>query len=80
VIAILRCQYHYLVPANMFAVGALNRALALNEAVWHHDGFKAMATKLRDDVMDGIKKSHSTCIPNTTYTYSTHHSTSTIIP
>jgi meiotically up-regulated gene 157 (Mug157) protein len=40
----------------MFAVGALNRALAMNEAVWHHDAFREMATKLRDDVMQGIKK------------------------
>lgn len=51
-----KCQYHYLIPANMFAVGALTRALALNEAVWKHDGFKAMASKLKQDVLDGINK------------------------
>ena len=46
--------YGYNVPVNMYAAGALERALALNERVWRSAGLGARAAALAADIRQGI--------------------------
>lgn len=46
-------QFGYAIPANMYAAGALERALALNRAVWHSEAFEAKASKLLKGIQEG---------------------------
>lgn len=46
--------YGYNVPVNMYAAGALERALALNERVWRSAGLGARAAALAADIGQGI--------------------------
>ena len=48
--------YGYSIPGNMYAVGALERVLAINDAIWKQDDLNVRVTKLRDDVLKGIEK------------------------
>ncbi|BDA45911.1 Meiotically up-regulated gene 157 protein [Coccomyxa sp. Obi] len=48
--------YGYNVPVNMYAAGALERAVALNERVWRSAGLGAHAARLADDIRQGIEK------------------------
>jgi meiotically up-regulated gene 157 (Mug157) protein len=49
-------KYGYLVPANIFAAGSLERMLVLNERIWHSDILENMVTKLLADIEEGIQK------------------------
>jgi meiotically up-regulated gene 157 (Mug157) protein len=50
------CQYGYLIPANIFAAGALERTIALNQRVWHSDTLDQKATKLLREIEEGIRQ------------------------
>ena len=50
------CQYGYLVPANIHAAGGLERILALNQRVWQSDSLHDKATKLLQDIAEGIQR------------------------
>ena len=45
----------YNIPVNMYAVGALERALVINERVWRSARFAAVAAKLAADIRAGIE-------------------------
>jgi len=45
--------YGYSIPSNMYAAGALRRALYLNKAVWHSDEFNSVASQLLKDIEHG---------------------------
>ena len=47
--------YSYNIPANMYAIGALERALAINDRVWQSQRFAAAAAKLATDMRAGIE-------------------------
>jgi uncharacterized protein len=47
--------YSYNVPVNMYAVAALERALVVNDAVWHSSRFAAVASKLAAEMRAGIE-------------------------
>jgi len=52
------CRFHYLVPANMFAVVALGYAAELAQALWSEYGGNALAAKaakLSGDIDQGIQ-------------------------
>ncbi len=49
------CQYGYLVPANILAAAGLERMLVLNQRIWHHDELRAKASKLLQDITQGIE-------------------------
>lgn len=46
-------QFGYLVPANMYAAGALERVLELNRLVWKDEELGRRATKLLADIESG---------------------------
>jgi meiotically up-regulated gene 157 (Mug157) protein len=48
--------YGYSIPSNMYAAGALQRALALNAAVWRCRKFHATASKLLADIEAGAQR------------------------
>jgi meiotically up-regulated gene 157 (Mug157) protein len=50
------CKYGYLIPANIFAAGALERTLSLNQHVWQSDALDKKATKLLREIEDGIRQ------------------------
>lgn len=50
------CKYGYLIPANIFAAGALERTISLNQRVWHSDALDKKATKLMRDIEEGIRQ------------------------
>lgn len=50
------CQYGYLIPANIFAAGALERTIVLNQRVWHSDNLDQKATKLLREIEEGIRQ------------------------
>ena len=45
----------YNIPVNMYAVGALERSLVINERVWRSARFAAIAAKLAADIRAGIE-------------------------
>lgn len=45
--------YGYSIPSNMYAAGALQRALVLNRAVWRSPEFEGAASKLLADIESG---------------------------
>ena len=45
--------FGYSLPSNMYAAGALERALHLNRAVWRSEEFAAAASKLLADIAAG---------------------------
>lgn len=47
--------YGYSIPSNMYAAGALERALEINRAIWRSDSFATTASKLLADVKSGIE-------------------------
>ncbi len=47
--------YGYNVPVNMYAAGALERAVALNQRVWRSAGLGARAEQLANDIRHGIE-------------------------
>ena len=47
--------YGYSIPSNMYAAGALERALELNKAIWRSDSFAAISSKLLSEVKLGIE-------------------------
>lgn len=51
-----KCQYHYLIPANIYAAGALERLIALNQHVWKSTELHNKATKLLSSMEEGIAK------------------------
>eukprot|EP00884_Botryococcus_braunii_P023018 jgi/Botrbrau1/93/Bobra.0022s0083.1 len=48
-------QFGYNIPVNMYAVGALERALHLNKVVWHKPGFSEKAERLAAAMQQGIE-------------------------
>lgn len=48
--------YGYSIPSNMYAAGALQRALELNRGVWQSAEFEQMASKLLKEVIAGMEK------------------------
>ena len=50
------CEYHYLIPSEMFAVVILGYMAEIAEKVWHDTAMKNRALKLRDEIDAGIKK------------------------
>ena len=50
------CEYHYLIPSEMFAVVILGYMAEMAEKVWHDNAMKTRALKLRDEIDAGIKK------------------------
>jgi meiotically up-regulated gene 157 (Mug157) protein len=48
--------YGYSIPSNMYAAGALQRALELNKNIWQSPEFEKLASKLLKEVVDGIEK------------------------
>jgi uncharacterized protein len=46
--------FGYSIPSNMYAAGALQRALALNDAAWQDGRLHTKATKLLRDIEQGI--------------------------
>ena len=50
------CKYHYLVPANIHAAGALERVLVMNEHVWKNEGLHQNASKLLAEISKGINE------------------------
>jgi meiotically up-regulated gene 157 (Mug157) protein len=51
-----KCQYGYLVPANIHAAAGLERVLEMNARIWMSDELDAKARKLLHDIEDGIRK------------------------
>jgi Metal-independent alpha-mannosidase (GH125) len=49
-------QFGYNIPVNMYAVGALERALLLNRAVWHNPALGEKAASLAQTIQLGIEK------------------------
>jgi uncharacterized protein len=49
-------QFGYNIPANMYAVGALERALLLNDAVWQNPGLQERAERLAASIRRGIQQ------------------------
>jgi len=49
-------KHGYLVPANIFAAGSLERMLVLNQRIWHSEELHEKATKLLLDIEDGIRQ------------------------
>ncbi|MGL4372322.1 MAG: glycoside hydrolase family 125 protein, partial [Turicibacter sp.] len=50
------CQFHYLVPSNMFAVVVLNYLEEIAQAVLHDDAIAQEARILSDEIDKGIKE------------------------
>lgn len=50
------CEYHYLIPSEMFAVVILGYMAEIAEKIWHDTAMKERARKLRDEIDAGIKK------------------------
>lgn len=50
------CDYHYLIPSEMFAVVILGYMAEMAREVYHDEAFAARAEKLRDEIDCGIKK------------------------
>lgn len=48
--------YGYSIPANMYAVGALERLLVLNEATWQSTDLALLARQLSADMRAGIEQ------------------------
>ena len=48
--------YGFSIPSNMYAAGALERALELNRAIWKSEAFSRDAGKLLRDVVEGIER------------------------
>lgn len=55
-------KYHYNIPVNMYAAGALQKILELNEHVWGNEDLQIKVAKLLKEVRGGIKKFGSTKI------------------
>ena len=47
-------KYGYSIPSNIYAAAALQRALEINQAIWHNEEFKKKASKLLRDVESGM--------------------------
>ena len=50
------CQYHYLIPANMFAAVALDYVVELATNVWENFDLANKARKLAKEINDGINE------------------------
>jgi len=48
--------YGYSIPSNMYAAGALQRALELNRGIWKSTEFEKLASTLLKEVIAGIEK------------------------
>ena len=48
--------YGYSIPSNIYALGALHRVLAINEAVWMDSKLEHKVERLINDIVDGINK------------------------
>ena len=48
--------YGYSIPSNMYAAGALQRAVELNRKIWQSAEFEKMASTLLKEVVAGIEK------------------------
>lgn len=46
--------YGYSIPSNMYVAAALQRALEINQAIWHSEEFDRKASKLLRDVESGM--------------------------
>ena len=49
------CKYGYFIPSNIFAAGALERTLVLNQRIWHSQELQRKATRLLSDIEEGIR-------------------------
>eukprot|EP00123_Amoebidium_parasiticum_P008515 comp18859_c3_seq1/m.20908 comp18859_c3_seq1/g.20908 ORF comp18859_c3_seq1/g.20908 comp18859_c3_seq1/m.20908 type:complete len:593 (-) comp18859_c3_seq1:362-2140(-) len=49
-------KYGYNIPGNMYAYGALERALYLNKMIWRMQSFDVKVRKLMNDIKAGIEK------------------------
>jgi meiotically up-regulated gene 157 (Mug157) protein len=50
------CIYGYIIPANMFTVVVLEYMLKLNSDLWNDKLFMKKATKLKNEIQDGIDR------------------------
>lgn len=50
------CQYHYLVPSNIFAIKALGELAEIADELWHDQGVKKTAVALQREIRDGIQQ------------------------
>ena len=50
------CEYGYLIPANIHAAAGLERVVELNKRVWKSPQLHQKATKLLQEIEDGIQK------------------------
>jgi uncharacterized protein len=50
-----RCEYGYLVPANIHAAAGLERMLELNKRIWMSDEFEQKTRKLLHEIEEGIR-------------------------
>lgn len=50
------CEYHYLIPSEMFAVVILGYMAEIARDVWHDDALETRALRLRGEIDDGIKR------------------------
>lgn len=63
-------KYHFNVPVNMYAAGALQKVLELNEHVWGNEDLHKRVRKLLEDIKQGIQKFGTTEIGgHTIYAY-----------
>lgn len=49
------CKYSYLIPANIFAAGSLERILLLNQHIWQSQELHQKANKLLREIEEGIR-------------------------
>jgi meiotically up-regulated gene 157 (Mug157) protein len=48
--------YSYNIPVNMYAAGALEKVLVLNERIWQSSSIADQARQLVRDIQEGIEK------------------------
>lgn len=50
------CEYHYLIPSEMFAVVILGYIAEIADTVWHDTELSSRALRLRGEIDDGIRR------------------------
>lgn len=50
------CKFGYLIPANIYAAGSLERILVLNERIWQSQDLHQKASQILQDIEEGIQK------------------------
>ncbi len=67
------CEYHYLIPSEMFAVVILGYMAEFAGDVWHDEAMRARALRLRGEIDEGIHRFGTTEHPEfgTIYVYET---------